>query len=697
MNPFKKLAELGYADLVPIIPPDAEISPNSTLYKRVGTHQDGRGKTPGIRFPSGKWGSFDWINHVADERDFERWHAMGAGVGIKTGKVLLIDADTMHPDLAAIIRPIVDGDGHAPVRTGQAPKQGYVFRTDGDVPYQRVDFGEPNAKGIPERVEVLSHGRQFVALGVHPKTGKPYAWDRPLPPFDQLPLLPHDQVGPLLERLRQALPAARPIVKEGAASDVDQQTLRGDPALIRKAVAATPNTSDHFPTRESYLAMGYAIKAAVPDEREAFDIFSEWCDRWPSGNDPDIVAADWCRMKPPYKRGASWLFDQADALSNGDFTQAEVWFEELQTQEESPFAAAEAIEAKSDALYPLLKLSDVINRPPPSFLIDRHVPDVSVGFLYSTPGAGKSFLAIDMALAIAHGLPDWHGDKINAKPNADVLYIASEGSFDMGNRAKAWHKRRGIGQFTDRFLIIEKSIEFMRPDDIEKLLRTVRAAGVKPALVVVDTVSRAMPGADENLQKDMTLFVKACDRVRDEFQCAVMGVHHAGKSGDMRGSTVLLGAGDFVFKLERKKGASIGTLTCEKQKAAEDGWSEPYRFDVVGLGDGQSSLVAEREVVGFGPGVALTPAVADEVLEAMRAAWESGRPWSKAAQSGDRRAVKHMVEGFGFKGDEAEDLLRVWEGSGLICVAVRDSDKKIKGYKVVGGAGQDVLNDGVFG
>ena len=363
----------------------------------------------------------------------------------------------------------------------------------------------------------------------------------------------------------------------------------------------------------------------------------------------------------------------------------EDWFEPVADTEPSPFdvQAESEREAEGGDIFPLLTIDEIVSRPPPTFLIDRHIPDVSMGFLYSDPGVGKSFLALDMALSIAHGLPDWHGDAIKAKEGAVVVYIASEGSFDLRNRIRAWHKARGIEDFTKRFLVIERTINFMHPDDVQKLVRTIRAAGVDPALTIVDTVSRAMPGSDENLQKDMTVFVQACDAVRDAFACAVLGVHHAGKSGDMRGSTVLRGAGDFVMKLERKRGASVGTMTMEKQKAAADGWNYQILFEKVGLDDGQSSLVPSRAASVVGQGAELTPAGVGMVFEAMRAAWDAGEPWSKAARSGDRYAVSRMVWDFNFKGDEAEQALALWEASGFIRAETVCRKSKKVGFRVV--------------
>lgn len=707
-NEFLTFAALGYARLVPVIPPNAPISPNSSLFKRVGTNQDSRGKTPGIKGRDGNWFSFDWLPYQDDEQDHARWQAMGAGVGIKTGNgLVLIDADTSDRKRAEIIRDTLSAIvGHLPpARVGNYPKAGYLVRTDPDFQYTRIEFGERDDKGrLVERVEILADGRFFVAHGVHPKTGKLYEWPKGIPAYDDLPYLSPAQLTAFLNELRPLLPAASELVKEGASTEINQQALKGDLATIAKAVRATPNTSDLFPTREAYRNFGYGIKAALVDHpAEAFELYADWCDRWQDGsNDPDVVQADWNRMKPPYRRGAGWIYEIAEKHSAGQFTEAEAWFQPI-VEDDNPFAVLARDEATQQAsdIYPLVRLNDILHRPPPKYIVDRHLPELSVGFLYSEPGVGKSFLALDMALSIAAGLPQWHADPINVPAGGAILYIASEGSHGFRNRIKAWMKARDIDEnsgLAERFFMIERTINFMSGEDIAKLIRTVGTlSGIPIALVIVDTVSRAMPGADENLQKDMTLFVKACDTVRDTFRCAVLGVHHAGKSGDMRGSTVLLGAGDFVFRLSRKKGASVGLLLCEKMKDGPDGWEEAYRFDSVRLEGEESSLVVERAENGIGPSVALTPDVSASVLGAMRAAWEEGAPWSRAPQSKERYAVRKMVEGYGFDAVKAEETLALWEQTGLICVSVTSSHSKLKGYQVAGDVGQAVQNDGIFG
>ena len=682
---FGRYADLGYRRLVPIIPPDAPVSPRSSLHKRLGTSQDGRGKTPGVRGADGDWRGYDWLAGEADERDYRRWHAMGAGVGIRTGAGLLaIDADTTDERHARVIRDVVDrhiaggaAGARAPVRVGRFPKALYLVRTTEPTPYQRVEFGPsaPNGSGRIWRVETLADKRQFVAEGVHPATREPYTWPRPLVAFDALPVVSPAVITAILEELRTVLPDSGPVVREGSGADVDQAMLRGDPDAVRRAVEATPNTSAHFPSRESYRDYGYAIKAALPDDPDlAFELYRDWCARWQDGeNDPDVVAADWSRMHPPYRRGAAWLFEVAAATSGGRFDEADGWLTDLGPDERP---------VPTD-IYPVLTVEAIRTRPPVQWLVDRHIPKNSLGFLYSVPGAGKSFLALDLALHIAAGSPDWHGDTLRPGPARRVLYLASEGGYGLRNRIEAWIARhRPPAVFDHSFLVIEAAINFMAASDVQRLVRTVRSVGPAIDLVVVDTVSRALPGADENLQKDMTLFVRACDAVRQTCGGSVLGIHHAGKSGTMRGSSVLLGAGDFVFRLDRARGASVGVLECEKQKDGPDGWEDAYAFDVAPAGIGESSLVVSRCAGGIGPGAELSPEIAARVLTALDYAWRTGEPWSLAPQSGERRALHRLATDHGIDAARADEMLRVWLATGVVVETVYDTRNKRKGLRV---------------
>lgn len=430
---------------------------------------------------------------------------------------------------------------------------------------------------------------------------------------------------------------------------------------------------------------------------DGLDAAIYWSNKNDKG-DEETTAQKWAHVEryPPDNLSAGTLVQRAREVDPDfapDRIKPEEWFDvdaANAPENQAPLFPEELpnrFEQSGDAgLLEVLTIDQLFTRPDPVFLLDRHIPEKSVGFLYGDPGTGKSFIALDWALTMAFEKPDWFGDQINHKENGCVIYIAGEGASGFKSRVAAWQHRRGIsGDQKGRFGLIHQSVDFMSDEDMKRLLATIRKVVRSPvSMIVVDTVSRAMPGADENLQKEMTLFVKACDVVRDAFDCAVLGVHHAGKNGDMRGSTVLRGAGDFIFKLERKRGASIGRLICEKQKDAPDGWSDAYRFDVVTIGPDRSSLVPERcEDGSTGEGAVLTPDASRSVLEAMRDAWMAGEPWGRSHQSGDRWAVRRMVQDFHFAAEQAENVLAVWIGSGAIVEDIASKKSKRKGLRVV--------------
>lgn len=587
LNHFTQLHALGYRNIIPIIPPEAPTSPNSTLYARLQAGKDDRGKSPGMRGRDGLFRGLNWLPYQADEDDLQRWHEMGCGAGIKTGEdgLILIDADTLSEERAAIIKRTIESViGELPVRVGRYPKAGYLCRVTKPIQYTRIEFGGNEDGTDKERVEVLSGGRQFVACGIHPVTMKAYQWPRGIPALADVPVVHPDKIAELLEQLRPLLPAASDIVREGATTEVSQESLRGDVDLIRRAVAAIPNTSEHFPTRESYRDLGYAVKAALPDdEAEAFEIFAEWCDRWEDGDNPrHLVEADWRRMKPPFRRGASWVYEMAERHSGGAFNANERWFEPVEDYAplfpeisddifESPkrkltltsfdTAAATALEASAK---PLIK-----------GVLDQGAMSV----LYAESNAGKTFVALDMAYHVARGL-EWAGRRTAALP---VLYVAAEGGGGARKRAAALAARYGAAG--DAFQFLLAPINLLKPEaDLRPLLETARAwqeeTGQGFGLIVIDTLSRAMAGGDENASTDMGAMVKHLDVLRAATGAHLMAVHHSGKdrAKGARGHSLLRAATDTEIEIVDRR------LGVTKQRDLDGSFETGFVLDVVTLG-----------------------------------------------------------------------------------------------------------------
>ena len=203
--------------------------------------------------------------------------------------------------------------------------------------------------------------------------------------------------------------------------------------------------------------------------------------------------------------------------------------------------------SRNGSRFHLLPADDLDKLPPLRWLIDKEIPAESFMVLYGPTGSGKSFVALDYALRIAQGAP--------------VVYVAAEGAHGYAARKLAWCRHHKLP--AGKLFFIAVAPNLLDTADVAEIVAAV--AEVQPVLIVVDTLARTMIGGDENTQRDMGLFVAACDRLRLATAGTVLVVHHTGRNGNHeRGSTVLRGASDQVISIDNDDG--LIRLACEKSK-----------------------------------------------------------------------------------------------------------------------------------
>lgn len=346
----------------------------------------------------------------------------------------------------------------------------------------------------------------------------------------------------------------------------------------------------------------------------------------------------------------------------------------------------------ADSIFELFDIGELEAMPPPTWLIKDVLVDDGLSVLYGDPGAGKSFLAIDMGLRIANGM-DWHGAQ--ATPTG-VLYIAGEGKRGLGKRIKGWRKHHGLEGVEVPFLLLPTAVEIGDEKQRGKLLRTIDAAkdkaGFDIGLIVIDTVSRALAGGDENSQEAMGQFVSACDAIKAHAGGALLGVHHSGKDKDkgMRGSTVLLGACDAVMKATKSE--HLVTLTTEKQKDAEE--AQPIHLEMrterwaQGLDEEQTTLVpikkSTEQIAAEQKSEAITAAMIRQAFGKMTDAWASGNPLSHKIQTrkDGRYAPLIFRREIGGTGEEWESYLVSWLETECLVFDMANSATKRRGLRV---------------
>jgi hypothetical protein len=347
-------------------------------------------------------------------------------------------------------------------------------------------------------------------------------------------------------------------------------------------------------------------------------------------------------------------------------------------------------------LYELLDIQQILNMPDPVWLLDGLIlAGASVGFLTGAPASGKSFIMLSICLAVAAGKDEWFGRKLQA--HGAVFYVSSEGVTDMKLRLQAWGIHHSVEIADLPFYLLHETINFVKVEDQAKLKRTVHSgierAGVQPALIVVDTLSRVLAGSDENSTLDAGVAIAAIDDLKVAFKCPVAMVHHLSKAGDMRGSTVYAGAADWIVSAVRDEGQESGNLIPQKIKAGPSNFLIPYLLKKIHIGDPLKQLSSLTAVQNELPAQVNTTqpngwphrVVVNLILDAMDQSWRAKKPWSPHPQSKreGRYAVANMRR-WDVSDEVAERMVESWLASNIVSYDLWDPKLKLRGLRVVG-------------
>jgi len=204
----------------------------------------------------------------------------------------------------------------------------------------------------------------------------------------------------------------------------------------------------------------------------------------------------------------------------------------------------------------------------PTWLVPGILPSFGTGMIYGESGSYKSFVALDMALCLAYGIPgQW-----NAPPvQNDVLFMAGEGPVATAKkRWPAWLEWQGISdRESHRFLIKDRVPFYTDSDAWEHVKADIAELGAKPSLIILDTLTRLITGLDENSAKDASMITNFMEQLSRYYECFVLAVHHTGKDQNKgaRGSSAFYANFDTVISTKLKAGGA--EFRVRKQKDAD--------------------------------------------------------------------------------------------------------------------------------
>lgn len=193
----------------------------------------------------------------------------------------------------------------------------------------------------------------------------------------------------------------------------------------------------------------------------------------------------------------------------------------------------------------------------------------AVGVIGGEPKCGKSFLALDLAVAVASGRPCL---RRFAVPQAGtvLLFAAEDALHIVRERLEGIAAVAGVALANlDIHVITAPTVRLDLEADRRSLRDTV--AAIRPRLLVLDPFVR-LHRCDENVASEVAPLLAYLRELQRAFEAAVLLVHHARKAGHARAGQALRGSseihawGDSNLYLRRKRDEL--RLTAEHRAAA---------------------------------------------------------------------------------------------------------------------------------
>jgi AAA domain len=177
-----------------------------------------------------------------------------------------------------------------------------------------------------------------------------------------------------------------------------------------------------------------------------------------------------------------------------------------------------------------------------TWLIESLWSAQAVGIIGGEPKCGKSFLALDLAVAVASGAPCLRRFATHQRGSV-LLFAAEDAPQIVRQRLEGIAHAAGVElQSLDVHVITVPTLRLDRPEHQQALQATV--AHLQPKLLVLDPLVR-LHCIDENLAAEVAPLLGYLRNLQRHHHTAVALVHHARKgAGRERGGQVLRGSSE---------------------------------------------------------------------------------------------------------------------------------------------------------
>jgi hypothetical protein len=518
---------------------------------------------------------------------WEKLYPFDTNTGVLTRLTPVIDIDILNREAAdaveALARERFEERGYFLVRIGQPPKRAIPLRTD--APFPKITGNITAPTGIEEKIEFLCDGQQCVAFGIHPATKHPYAWhggELGKIKHEELPYIGESEARAFIDDAMQLLieygySRRGPDAKAQANATADDSAEW--PALIDKILAGTDLHASIASLAINLLKAGLHDGATVRLLRTIMRTSQAPHDRrWQERYDDISRAVRTAREK----------------VGDGSEEQEIIlhWHGDMQSA-----------------------------APRRAWLIDGLLPEAGTGLMSGQWGTYKTFVGLDLAIAVMAGLAFIDYPVVR---RGGVLFVAAEGASEIPIRLQAVL----IDKYpeTERlpFCWIEDCPRLVEPRTINKLAGIASQAtarmqtefGVPLALIVIDTIADSAgytkPG-DENDAAINQLIMNRLATLSGLTGAMVIGIDHFGKAVETgtRGSSAKEARADVVLALLGDKAVSGEVsntrIAIRKNRAGPSGREVPFSTRVVDLGTERNGKQTTSLVIDWGTQEESTP------------------------------------------------------------------------------------------
>jgi hypothetical protein len=192
--------------------------------------------------------------------------------------------------------------------------------------------------------------------------------------------------------------------------------------------------------------------------------------------------------------------------------------------------------------FPVTRIARLPPAPPEGrWLIDGLWAAEGVGCIGGLPKVGKTWLALDMAVAVGSGRPCLGRFPV-ANPGPVLLFCAEDAAHDVRSRIAgiALAHRIDFNRLAVGWIGVA---DLWLDDPLHRRRLTKTIAEKKPVMLILDPLVRLHRG-DENSAADISELLGFLRSLQRAHHTAIALVHHVRKSGASEPGTALRGSGD---------------------------------------------------------------------------------------------------------------------------------------------------------